>query len=304
MGAFGAMAGLLANTLDQGQRDAQERAMARLRASGMAEDTEEKQYNFAQVKKQDAAREKMLNDPSLPPEVKQALQMGASPADVMKIQNQRRQGQVESLLMQVPDNATRQKIWAAMQGADPSLIVTPNVMKLLGIGEKTERPFQLVDRNSGAPVFWTPGTPVPPNAVPEQVYASQHKSENDTETPIPLGDITTVGGKTGYWARTKGGAPNFVGMPGAIPKAAARKPLTPAAMNAITKRIDAEWAIQPYDFTAMASGGSGARERAFYDQRKQEILQGMGYDESGQPFEDGQVIGTTPDGKPLIWKNP
>lgn len=169
-GAFGAMAGLMANTLDQGQRDAQERAMARMRASGMAEDTEEKQYNFAQTKKQDAAREKMLNDPSLPPEVKQWLSMGASPADVMKMQNQRKQGQVESLLLQLPDPATRQKLWSMMQGSDPSLVVTPAIEKMLGIGEK-----------AAAPNIYADWKTEHPTGTPEQFKALSKEGGGDTE---------------------------------------------------------------------------------------------------------------------------
>ncbi len=138
-------------------------------------------------------------------------------------------------------------------------------------------------------------------------------SASDAETPIPLGDITTPTsgpnkGKTGYWARSKTNpVPRFVEMPGASPKptkaAAPRKALTPAALNAVTKQIDNEWALQPADLNPMDILKRGDRKRTFYATRKKAILFGMGYDESGQPFKDGEQVKDPATGKTLTWRD-
>jgi hypothetical protein len=130
----------------------------------------------------------------------------------------------------------------------------------------------------------------------------------DTETPIPLSDITTVGGKNGYWARSKASPlPKFIEMPGASPKptksAAPRKALTPAGLNAVTKQIDNEWALQARDLNPMDVFKSGDRKRAFYASRKKTILFGMGYNESGQPFKDGEQVTDPATGKTLTWRD-
>jgi hypothetical protein len=304
MGAFAgilsAMSGLAANSRSQGQRQAQEDMIAQLKAQGLMEQNASGAMSLQDQMQQRTAVQKLLNDPNTPAEVKQAIALGMSPADAMKMKSQGAAGALFPKLLTAKPEA-RAQILADAITADPTLPESPlfpQLQKLAGVGEKPGRPFAYVDKNTGAPILYSPESgPIPPNAVPEQVYASQHK-----EPKAPRETVLTDGKGNAVIVNLDTGARRplpdlFKTAPKAVKGAGERKPLTPAAMNAIDKQIQNEWDLQP-----MAAGDfiSGDRKRQFYTQRKTAILLGMGYDKFGQPLKPGTTI-KLPNGDTATW---
>ena len=138
MGAFfgplSGMAGLMANSRDQGTREAQLQQIAQLKAQGLLEENAAGSMNLQEAIRQRDAKAKILADPNTPPEVKQALLLGTDPTAAMKQVQADKQGKIEALLLSVQDPKVRQAIWSAAQTQDPSLTVTPTIAKILGIG--------------------------------------------------------------------------------------------------------------------------------------------------------------------------
>jgi len=133
-GPIAGLAGLAANSRSAGQREAQLEALNQLKMSGMLEENAANAFTLKQTQAQDAARQKILNDPKTPQSVKDALALGATPTDALKMQTQMLTSKVEAVLLQMPDKASRQAFWSTAAEANPSLVMTPTIAKLLGIG--------------------------------------------------------------------------------------------------------------------------------------------------------------------------
>jgi hypothetical protein len=228
----------------------------------------------------------------LPPKYRKIIDAGGTMSDVIKAQAQGDAGTVAANLYGA-NPADRPKILSEALRNNPDIASElPEFQRIPGVA--AVRPERETDAE------WFRRDPKGYAAF-KAAGRKPESEDSETETPIPLTDVTTVNGKNGYWARSRGNpVPRFIEMPGASPKAAARKPLTPTALNAVNKQIANDWALQP---TKLSDAFSGDRKRAFFTQRKKVILFGMGYDESGQPFRDGEQVKDPSNGKVLTWRN-
>lgn len=125
------------------------------------------------------------------PEEKQFLQLGGTPDMWQKRQERTtRAGAIADQLYtrSLDQNlSVEERIQAAQLSSrlrtSPELADNlPEQLKIGGIGDKTGRPFAFVDKDTGAPIMYSGTGPVPPNAVPEGVYASLHKTATDKMT--------------------------------------------------------------------------------------------------------------------------
>ena len=119
-----------------------------------------------------------------PADIQEQLRLGVPYEDILK--RQAVSGRVnnwKSMIGQAlidPDRPIAEKkkllsIYGSIdENSDPTDI-EKQLKDFAGFGEKPERPFSYVDKDTGSPIPWTPGTPLPTNAVPEQVWATLHK---------------------------------------------------------------------------------------------------------------------------------
>lgn len=203
-GPFGAYGAALGNVMS-GQADAQQQMemQRQLMQQRQVDEMIRRQQALMQMQAFQEQNEAMK---TLSPEDRKAMVLGESYTDIVKNKTftTERATQASAAADQFyqmsldPSLPMDQRLRAASLSAQ--LRAHPELMDQIkdlsqGIGQRAAKPYILVDRDTGNPVDWTPGTQPPANAIPISEYNALHNPAR--MTPVQKFGNTPIGNLPG-----------------------------------------------------------------------------------------------------------